>query len=115
MLKLDAKKIFLLRGIEKTTNFLVRMGFSYPKASRFLEAKSNIVDLRDLEKLCIALNCTPNDLLDWKPDSNTVLPETHALNNLINTGNTKNLQQLVKDIPAEKLKLIENLLEELKK
>jgi len=115
MLKFNPKNVFLLRGIQKTTGFLVKIGFSYPKASSFLESKSRFVQIKDIEKLCIALNCTPNDLFEWKPDTNTVLPDSHALNALLNTGETKNLQQLVKDIPAEKLKLIENLLEELKK
>lgn len=115
MLKLNVKSLLELRGIQKTTGFLVKLGFNYPKATRFLEIEHSQIKLRDLEKLCLALNCTPNDLLEWKPDANTVVPETHALNELKNTGSTKNLQQLVKEIPAERLKLIENLLEELKK
>ncbi|MCD9187237.1 MAG: helix-turn-helix transcriptional regulator [Pyrinomonadaceae bacterium] len=114
MLKFNPKKVFAMRGIEKATNFLVRLGFSYPKASSFLESKSRFVQIKDIERLCIKLNCTPNDLFEWKPDANTVLPDSHALNALLNTGENKNLQQLVKDIPAEKLKLIENLLAELK-
>ena len=114
MLKFNPKNVFLLRGIQKTTNFLVKIGFSYYKASSFLESKSRFVQIKDIERLCIKLNCTPNDLFEWKPDANTVLPDSHALNALLNTGETKNLQQLVKDIPAEKLKLIENLLAELK-
>ena len=103
------------RGIQKASGFLAKLGFTYSKAIRFLENKQSNIKLRDLEKFCIALNCTPNDLLEWKPDANTVVPETHALNALKNSGNSKSLQDLVKDIPAERLKLIENLLEELKK
>ncbi|HQU86287.1 MAG TPA: helix-turn-helix transcriptional regulator [Pyrinomonadaceae bacterium] len=114
MLKLNIKSIVELRGIQKTTAFLVKLGFHPSKASRFFVTDHSVVKLRDLEKLCIALNCTPNDLLEWKPDANTVLPETHALNKLKNEGNSQNLRELIKDIPAERLKLIESLLEELK-
>lgn len=115
MLKFNPKNIFLLRGIEKTTAFLVRLGMDYSTASRFLKSKSQFVKIKDIEKLCIALNCTPNDLFEWKPDSNTVLPETHSLNALDKGDKVKKLQQIVKDIPADKLMEIEGLLDGLKK
>ncbi len=114
MLLFNPKKIFLQRGIEKTTGFLVKIGFSYSTASRFLKSKSRFVKIRDIERLCIALNCTPNDLFEWQADAKSVLPENHSLNALEKSGQTKNLRELVKDIPSDKLKLIENLLEELK-
>ncbi|HQU83039.1 MAG TPA: helix-turn-helix transcriptional regulator [Pyrinomonadaceae bacterium] len=114
MLKFNPKRIFDMRGIYKTTNFFVKLGFGYAKASRFLENKSQFVKIKDIEKICIALNCTPNDLFEWKPDANTVLPETHSLNALEKREQTKNLQELVKDIPSHKLALIEQLLNELK-
>jgi DNA-binding Xre family transcriptional regulator len=115
MLNFNPKNIFLLRGIEKTTGFLVKMGMSYPSASRYLKSKSQFVKIKDIEKLCVALNCTPNDLFEWKPDASVVLPKTHSLNKLGNGENTLNLQQLVKDVPSDKMHLIESLLDELKK
>jgi hypothetical protein len=81
---------------------------------RFLKSKSQIVKVKDIERLCIALNCTPNDLFEWQADGKTVLAENHSLNALEKSGQTKNLQEMVKDIPSDKLALIENLLEELK-
>lgn len=115
MLNFNPKNIFAKRGIEKTTAFLVgKLGMDYSTASRFLKSKSRFVKINDIEKLCIALNCTPNDLFEWKPDTNTVLPETHSLTALEKREPTKNLQDLVKDIPSHKLALIEQLLSELK-
>ena len=115
MLTFNPKNIFLLRGIEKTTAFLVRLGMDYSTASRFFKSKSQFVKVKDIEKLCIALNCTPNDLFEWNPSSETVLPETHSLNALNKGDKVKKLQQIVKDIPADKLTEIEGLLNELKK
>lgn len=40
------------------------------------------IRLDHLEKLCLLLNCTPNDLLRFSPDKNQVVPETHALHQL---------------------------------
>lgn len=114
MLKFNPKKIFALRGIEKTTAFLVKIGMSYSTASRYLKSNSQLVKIKDIERLCVALNCTPNDLFEWKMGNDTVLPETHSLNNLQTVGKAKNLQELVKDIPSDKLRLIESLLNELK-
>jgi DNA-binding Xre family transcriptional regulator len=114
MLVFNPKKVFALRGIEKISNFLVKMGYSYPTAARFLKSKSRFVKVKDIERLCIALNCTPNDLFEWHADGKIVFGDNHSLNALAKSGQTKNLQELVKDIPSDKLALIENLLEELK-
>lgn len=115
MLKFNPKKVFALRGIEKTTNFLVKIGFSYPQASAFLKSESRFVKIRDIERLCLALNCTPNDLFEWQADNEAVLPENHSLKALSKSGEAKNLQELIKDIPSDRLALVESLLDELKK
>lgn len=114
MLKFNPKQIFALRGIDNPTNFLVKMGFSYPQASKFLRKKSDVVKISHISRLCVALNCTPNDLFEWQADANTVLPESHSLSALEKGEKTRNLRELVKDIPADKLPLIESLLNELK-
>lgn len=105
--------MFLLRGIEKTTNFLVRLGYSYPTASKFLKSKSSFVKLRDIEKICLALNCTPNDLFDWQPDANTVISESHALHSL-KKEKTPSVVQMVKDLPVEKLSKLHDIINDLK-
>ncbi|MET0752566.1 MAG: helix-turn-helix transcriptional regulator [Pyrinomonadaceae bacterium] len=114
MLKFNPKRILGLRGIGKPVGFLVRMGFDYPQASRFLKAASPMVKIKYIEQLCIALNCTPNDLFEWKADEKTVLPDGHSLNALSKGDVTKNLQEMVKDVPSDKLALIEDLLDSLK-
>jgi DNA-binding Xre family transcriptional regulator len=115
MMTFNPRKIFSLRGIERRTGFLVRLGISYQTARRFLNSQSQYVQIKDIEKLCIALNCTPSDLFEWQPDANTVLPENHSLHSLNTGAGTKSLRQLVKDVPSDKLALIEKLLDELKK
>lgn len=115
MLKFNPKNIISLRGIEKTTGFLVKLGMDYSTASRFLKSKSQFVKIKDIERLCVALNCTPNDLFEWKADADTVLPEIHSLNALKREAGAKNLRQMVKDIPSDRLAQIESVLDELKK
>lgn len=115
MLIFNPKRIFAMRGIEKPSGFLARIGFSYPTATKFLKLESSLVKIKNIERLCIALNCTPNDLFEWQNDGKVNLPENHSLNALHKGEAPKNLQQLIKDVPADKLTQIESLLNELKK
>lgn len=114
MLVFNQKKVLAMRGVDKIIGYLVKIGFTYQAANRYLRSNSKNVKVADIERLCLALNCTPNDLFEWRQDANTVVAENHALRGLEADGEQKNLQQMVKDIPAEKLKKIEELLEELK-
>lgn len=115
MLKFNLKNILGLRGIEKPIGFLVKTGLDYPIAHKLLKAENASLRISHIQKLCVDLNCTPNDLFEWKPDANTVLPEGHSLNALNKNAGAKNLQEMVKDIPSDKLALIEALFNELKK
>jgi DNA-binding Xre family transcriptional regulator len=115
MLKFNLKNILGLRGIEKPIGFLVKTGLGYPTAHKLLKAANVSLRIGHIQQLCVALNCTPNDLFEWKPDANTILPEGHSLNALNKSAGAKNLQEMVKDIPSDKLALIETLLNELKK
>lgn len=114
MLKFNPKRIFELRGIEKPVGFLVKLGFDYPQASRFLKAEMPMIKIKHIERLCVALNCTPNDLFEWKADANTVLPDAHSLNALDKGAAAKSLQQIVKDVPSDRLAEIESLVNQLK-
>lgn len=104
-----------IRGIQNATAYMVNIGLAYPVTYRYLRHESKSISIKNIEKLCIALNCTPNDLFEWKPDADAVVPENHSLHQLGKVGEAKTLRQLVKDIPSDKLKLVENFLEELKK
>jgi hypothetical protein len=35
-----------------------------------------------MERLCLLLNFTPNDLFDWREDGKTVVHDAHALRSL---------------------------------
>jgi len=100
-----------MRGIQKKTAFLVSLGMTHPAASRYLKTDFQLVNIDTMEKICIALNCTPSDLFEWTPDENTVVAENHSLYTL---EKKKSLQEMVKDIPSDKLKLVEQFLNELK-
>jgi len=51
--------------------------------------------------LCLLLNCTPNDLFDWREDGKTVVHDTHALRTL--TKQTNDIQTHLRELPLDKL------------
>ena len=114
MLIFNPRRVFVLRGIENPQGFLVKNGFNPTTAHNLLNTKTRYAKFEYIEKFCALLNCTPNDLFDWKPDKDTVINETHPLNELRRKETTLNNKELIKDIPIERVAEIENLLIELK-
>ena len=62
--------------------------------------------------LCLLLNCTPNDLFDWREDGKTVVHDTHALRTL--TKQTNDIQTHLRELPLDKLEKLGEMIAELK-
>ena len=69
MLTLNLSRIFKARAIEQPYKFLVTNGFVPFIAHKYKNSKVTQIRVDHIEKLCIALNCTPNDLFEWFPDN----------------------------------------------
>jgi succinate dehydrogenase flavin-adding protein (antitoxin of CptAB toxin-antitoxin module) len=104
-----------MRGIDRVFNFLSRNGFIRTTAYQFSSGHIKSVKIEHVEKICRLLNCTPNDLFEWKSDAGGDLPAGHALKSLVKDDlKSTNVRALLKDIPVEKLPEIEGLLKALK-
>ena len=115
MLDLNLKRLFELRGIARPFSFMLENGFIRSTAHKFVHGQVWQIKLNQIEKLCLILNCTPNDLFVWRADKNTAVPESHAIKALVKKESTlPPISLLVKDIPIEKLDRIEGLLNQLK-
>ena len=109
MLYLNLKRVMRLRGIEKHNKFLVDLGFAPATVRNLLKNAVWRMDFENLERICLALNCTPNDVLEWLPPDNQANPEAQALIKL--TRKKENdLPKLLKDLPIEKFEQIIDLL-----
>jgi len=113
MLYTNIKKLFKLRGIDNPVKFLLKNGFKYSSAYNIANSRFTSLTLDKVEKLCIALSCTPNDLLEFKPDKNTAIPENHPLQKLKPTE-TLSFFDITKDIPNEKIPEFKSALEQIK-
>ncbi len=67
MLKLKIKEVILSRGHVYPHKWLKKhAGFGQGKAFNLLNNKQNSINMEDMTRLCLLLQCTPNDLLYWK-------------------------------------------------
>ncbi len=115
MLIFNMQRLFALRGIERPFTFLVKKGFPTSTASGMLRYYPTNIKIKSLEKICLALKCTPNDLFEWRDDKGETLDEDQPLNSLRREAVGAKLNDILKDIPLEKIGELENFMQNLKK
>ena len=84
MLKIDVERHCRLRGLTSSAAYLRSIGFSFWVSNKLVSDKINSISLYDLEMLCKAFKCTPNDLLEWVPDTKEENTPDHPLASLLN-------------------------------
>lgn len=63
MFTLRIKEMLLLRGYKPTSYSLEKLGIPHTAAVQYYYNKAKSIKLEHLYKLCIALDCTPMDLM----------------------------------------------------
>lgn len=112
MLTYNFDRIFKAKSIEKPFTYLCQSGFSSNFASKIKNNKINRLSLDLLERLCIALGCTPNDFLEWKPGKGELLAGNHPLHELRRTDKIIDITKTLNSLPLSKLEEIERLINE---
>ncbi|MBN2637764.1 MAG: helix-turn-helix transcriptional regulator [Bacteroidales bacterium] len=112
MLQYNFNRVFKARGIEKPYRFLHHAGISSNLASKISKNEVHRLDLNIMERLCIILNCTSNDLLEWIPEENTNIPADHALRLLEKPEKEIDFTRKLNAIPLGKMTDISNLIDE---
>ncbi len=110
MLHLNLQRIFKARGIEQPYKFLVRSGFVPFTAHKYKNGKVEHIRLDHIEKLCVVLKCTPNDLFEWQPDDLLDDRTDHPLQKIRTREKKAALSQMLSGMPLEKLEEIEKIL-----
>ena len=104
---LNIKHICAVKNIERPFTFLRKNGFTHNIASTLVSNETIVINLAHIEKLCLILNCTPNDLFDYKPTQPNEQIKNNPLTALIKTQQPVNFNELVRNMPLDKLKEIE--------
>jgi DNA-binding Xre family transcriptional regulator len=110
MLTFNFSRIFKARGIDKPFSYLVKVGYSDNFATRVVNNRIMRLDLTILEKLCELLQCTPNDLLEWIPESKDKTNDNHPLISIKRSDKVVQLTQILNSVPLDKLSEIESLI-----
>jgi DNA-binding Xre family transcriptional regulator len=110
MLYFNFQRILKARGIDKPFKYLVRAGYSGNYATRVANNRIKRLDLTEIERLCELFNCTPNDFLDWVPDTNQATDPKHPLISLKRDNKVIELTKMMNAIPLDKLEEIESII-----
>lgn len=102
MLHYNIERAILMRGHINPKSYLKRMGFTRFIISNLLSKPKNI-RMEHIEKLCLDLHCTPNDLMEWTPAEPKSMEENHPLRKLIRTDSTQTMREAILRLPPEKL------------
>jgi len=114
MLNYNIKALCTARGITKPVGHLIKAGINPQMSSLLINNKLASIKPAVLEKLCVLLNCTPNDLMEWIPVANTNT-QNHPLASLQRKQMPAQIQNIMQDIPISKLKEFEDKMLDVKK
>ena len=116
MLRFNFTRVFKSRGIEKPFSYLVKNGFSGNFATRIANNRIDKMNLRDVERFCELLQCTPNDLLQWTPSQADENNEKHPLFPIRHSQKAVELTKVLSSVPLDRLQEIESIImKEIKK
>ena len=111
MIRFNFTRVFVARGIERPYSFLRKAGISGSFSSRISKNEVARMNVSNLERLCMILHCTPNDLLEWTPEKDFDPTKKHPLDAIKNTNTMINISNSLISIPADKLAEIESLIQ----
>ena len=110
MLTLNIKSVCKARGIDKPYTFLTKAGLSHHTATAILNPHTKVFKLGHIELICEKLHCTPNDLIKWEPDNNTMISPDHPLNSLKKNNEDYDWKENILKIPLDQLMEVANFI-----
>ena len=113
MLYLDIPKACSNKGIGDARKFLVNIGFNHSAVTRMLNNSFESLRLPAIEKICLHLNCSPNELLSWQPSEGDKSLNNHALDKLKPIADKDSIVGKLKQLPPEKLDKLREFLGDL--
>lgn len=111
MININLNRIFKARGIEQPYRFLVQNGFVSFTAHKYKNGKVEQMRLDHIERLCILLNCTPNDVFEWVPNDLLDDRPDHPLQQIRRRDKKLQISQLLSKMPLHKLEEVERMLQ----
>ncbi len=99
-LQFDVVRMLKLRGVKNYATFLNTAGISYNTALAMVAGRYGSIKWKQMEQLCLALNCTPNDLFRWQGDGSD-LPPNSELRKLVRPEKNLNVTEWLNTLSAD--------------
>lgn len=112
MVRLNLERIFKARGIEQPYRYLVQNGFVPFTAHKYKNNKVEQIRLDHIEKLCVLLHCTPNDIFEWGPNDLLDDHANHPLQKIRRREKKIEIGKMLSKMTIEKLEEVEKMLAE---
>jgi len=112
MLIYNFDRVFKARGIERPFTYLIKAGFSDNFATKVKNNKLVRIHLRELEKLCLLLRCTPNDFCEWVPDNDANIDSGHPIHMIRKSDKVVDMTKTLNSVPLGQLDEIEEMIQE---
>ncbi|MDX9846245.1 MAG: helix-turn-helix transcriptional regulator [Tenuifilaceae bacterium] len=112
MIRYNFNRVFKARGIDKPFSFLKQSGFSDSFASKVKNGNVSRLNLKLIERLCLHLRCTPNDFMEWTPDTDKDIDENHPLNQIRRSDRIIDITRTLNSVPLGQLEEIEKLIKD---
>jgi len=110
MLFFNFARIFKLKGINRPFSYLTAIGYSAGYATKLTNNRVQEINLDRLEKFCRDFNCTPNDILDFRPYVNDTIAKDHVLHTLIKKEISNEIFAKINALPLEKIEQIHEII-----
>jgi DNA-binding Xre family transcriptional regulator len=110
MINYNFDRIFKARGVDRVFTYLTKAGFSDNFATKIKNNKIKRIGLKELEKLCILLRCTPNDFYEWIPENDSQVDKNHALHTIRKSDKVFDLTKTLNSVPLSELDKLEELI-----
>ena len=105
-------RIFKARGVNRPFTYLTKAGFGDNFATKINRNKVKRIELKELEKLCVLLRCTPNDFLEWIPEDDAQIDEKHPLYTIRKSNKVFDLTKTLNSVPLSELDKLEELIKQ---
>lgn len=112
MLQFNIERIVLMRGHKNPMAYLKSIGFTY-RVIHAMSGTPKTLKVEYINKLCVALRCTPNELVEWVPSKGIPLDTDHPLNKLVRADSGDLMRGVLEGIPSNKLDQALELLKKL--
>lgn len=112
MLRLSVRPLLEFRGEKPSVKYLQSLGIPYHTARYLLSDYVTGFNIDTIEKICIALKCTPNDIVFYRQGA-TELPAHHPLKELDEERFRNDIQDNLKKLGSEELLLVKEHLKAL--